>query len=42
LGFAVRIVARGEPTLSDPGAAHLLTQPVLATSATGTVVVPAR
>ena len=37
---AVHVVARGAATAERPGAAELLTEPVLATSATGTVVVP--
>ena len=39
--FAVRVVARGAGTAAAPGAAEMLTEPVLATTATGTVVVPA-
>jgi 3-aminobutyryl-CoA ammonia-lyase len=38
--FAVHVVARGAATAEEPGAAELLTEPILATSATGTVVVP--
>ena len=38
--FAVHVVARGAATEERPGAADLLQQPILATSATGTVVVP--
>ena len=38
--LAVRVVARGEPTAERPGAAAVLDQPLLATTATGTVVVP--
>ena len=41
LDLAVRVVARGEPTPERPGAARMLPEPVLATSAVGTVVVPA-
>ena len=42
LELAVHVVARGAPTPERPGAATVLEQPVLATTATGTVVVPAR
>ncbi len=38
--FAVHVVARGAATEQSPGAARLLEQPILATTATGTVVVP--
>ncbi|GAA2150770.1 3-aminobutyryl-CoA ammonia-lyase [Nocardioides koreensis] len=38
--FAVHVVARGAATDARPGAADLLEEPILATSATGTVVVP--
>lgn len=38
--FAVHVVARGAATPDAPGAAQVLEEPVLATSATGTVVVP--
>jgi 3-aminobutyryl-CoA ammonia-lyase len=40
--FAVHIVARGTPTPDQPGAAELLADPVLATTASGVVVVPLR
>ena len=40
MDFAVHVVARGEPTGERPGAATLLPEPLLATTATGTVVVP--
>lgn len=40
--FAVHVVARGAASDETPGAAELLTSPVLATTATGTVVVPPR
>jgi 3-aminobutyryl-CoA ammonia-lyase len=40
LTFAVHVVARGAATEDAPGAARLLDEPILATSATGTVVVP--
>lgn len=39
--FAVHVVARGAATPTEPGAARVLAEPILATSATGTVVVPA-
>jgi 3-aminobutyryl-CoA ammonia-lyase len=38
--FAVYVVARGAATDERPGAAEVLASPILATSATGTVVVP--
>ena len=38
--FAVRVVARGAATVESPGAAVVLEEPVVATTATGTVVVP--
>ena len=38
--FAVHVVARGAATEQSPGAARVLDEPLLATSATGTVVVP--
>jgi 3-aminobutyryl-CoA ammonia-lyase len=40
LAFTATVLARGRPDLSD-SAARLLDDPVLATTATGTVVVPA-
>jgi 3-aminobutyryl-CoA ammonia-lyase len=40
MDFAVYVVARGAATLESPGAAEVLTDPILATTATGTVVVP--
>jgi 3-aminobutyryl-CoA ammonia-lyase len=40
LEFAVHVVARGAATEERPGAAVLLEEPMLATTATGTVVVP--
>jgi 3-aminobutyryl-CoA ammonia-lyase len=42
MDFAVRVVGRGEPTDEAPGAARLLDPPLVATTATGTVVVPPR
>jgi 3-aminobutyryl-CoA ammonia-lyase len=42
LDFAVRVVARGSATDDAPGAATLLDPPIVATTATGTVVVPPR
>lgn len=38
--FAVRVVARGAATEENPGAAVVLEEPIVATTATGTVVVP--
>ena len=40
LGLTVHVVARGEPTPDQPGAAASLEEPLLATTATATVVVP--
>ncbi|GGD25451.1 hotdog domain-containing protein [Nocardioides daphniae] len=40
LSFTVTVVARGAPTPERPGAARLLDDPVVATTAVGTVVVP--
>jgi 3-aminobutyryl-CoA ammonia-lyase len=40
--FAVLVVARGAATPAAPGAAEILAEPLVATTATGTVVVPAR
>ncbi|WP_395658034.1 hotdog domain-containing protein [Nocardioides sp.] len=40
MDFEVRVVARGAATADRPGAAEVLAEPVLATTATGTVVVP--
>ncbi|MFC6285272.1 hotdog domain-containing protein [Nocardioides sp. GCM10027113] len=40
LDFTVHVVARGAATEEAPGAARMLDEPLLATSATGTVVVP--
>ena len=40
LDFTVHVVARGAATDDRPGAADVLPEPLLATSATGTVVVP--
>jgi 3-aminobutyryl-CoA ammonia-lyase len=42
LDLAVTVVARGEPTPECPGAARVLDEPLVATTATGTVVVPPR
>jgi 3-aminobutyryl-CoA ammonia-lyase len=42
IGFRVYVVARGVATATRPGAAEVLDPPLLATEATGTVVVPAR
>ena len=41
LDLSVHVVARGEATAERPGAARMLQEPLLATTATGTVVVPA-
>ena len=41
LELSVSVVARGKPSEERPGAAELLDPPLLATTATGTVVVPA-
>lgn len=40
--FAVRVVARGASTHEHPGAATVLDPPLLATTASGVVVVPTR
>jgi 3-aminobutyryl-CoA ammonia-lyase len=40
--FSVYVVARGAATEAEPGAARMLDDPLLATTATGTVVVPPR
>lgn len=40
MDFAVHVVGRGSATPERPGAAEFLAAPLLATSATGTVVVP--
>lgn len=40
--FAVLVVARGAATPEEPGAAEVLAEPILATTARGTVVVPPR
>jgi 3-aminobutyryl-CoA ammonia-lyase len=40
LDFAVHVVARGVATADRPGAAEVLAEPLVATTATGTVVVP--
>ena len=42
LDFSLHVAARGEATDECPGAARMLAEPLLATTATGTVVVPAR
>lgn len=41
IGFEVRVVGRGAPTPEAPGAATILEPAIVATTATGTVVVPA-
>ena len=40
LELSVSVVARGNPSQEQPGAAEMLDPPLLATMATGTVVVP--
>ncbi|HEY0948789.1 hotdog domain-containing protein [Nocardioides sp.] len=40
LDLAVHVVGRGAPTAERPGAAEMLAEPIVATTATGTVVVP--
>jgi 3-aminobutyryl-CoA ammonia-lyase len=40
LDLAVHVVARGNPTQDRPGAAGVVDPPLVATTATGTVVVP--
>ena len=40
LALEVRVVARGAATPERPGAAEVLPEPLVATTATGTVVVP--
>ena len=40
LAFSVYVVTRGAATAERPGAAAFLGEPILATTATGTVVVP--
>jgi len=42
LEFTVVVVARGAGTAEQPGAAEVLDPPLVATTATGTVVVPPR
>jgi 3-aminobutyryl-CoA ammonia-lyase len=42
LSFAVLVVARGTASAERPGAAEVLDPPIVATTATGTVVVPGR
>lgn len=40
MDFQLLVVARGAATAEDPGAATMLSEPIVATTATGTVVVP--
>ena len=40
LAFTVHVVARGTASVERPGAAAMLAEPLLATTASGTVVVP--
>ncbi|MCD6638365.1 MAG: 3-aminobutyryl-CoA ammonia-lyase [Nocardioides sp.] len=42
MAFAVAVVARGAATTDAPGAATVLPEPIVATTALGTVVVPPR
>jgi 3-aminobutyryl-CoA ammonia-lyase len=42
MGFALHVVARGDASAGSASAASMLAEPVLATTATGTVVVPVR
>lgn len=42
LAFRLTVVARGNATDEQPGRAQLLESPIVATTATGTVVVPAQ
>lgn len=42
MDFAVVVVGRGDATEDAPGAARMLADPIIATTATGTVVVPPR
>ena len=41
MAFTLSVVARGAATEESPGAAAMLAEPLVATTATGTVVVPA-
>ena len=40
MAFTLTVVARGAATADQPGAAVVLDPPLVATTATGTVVVP--
>jgi 3-aminobutyryl-CoA ammonia-lyase len=40
MAFTLHVVARGEETAEAPSAARMLDRPIVATTATGTVVVP--
>jgi 3-aminobutyryl-CoA ammonia-lyase len=42
MSFTLMVLARGAATTANPGAAELLGDPIVATTATGTVVVPPR
>ncbi len=42
MDFVLSVVARGTPSEAAPGAATILAPPIIATTATGTVVVPPR
>ena len=41
MGFELRVVARGDATAGSASTARMLEAPIVATTATGTVVVPA-
>jgi 3-aminobutyryl-CoA ammonia-lyase len=41
MGFELRVVARGDATAGSASTARMLDAPIVATTATGTVVVPA-
>ena len=40
MGFELRVVARGDSSTGSASAARILAEPIVATTATGTVVVP--
>lgn len=42
IALTLAVVARGDATAEQPGRAHLVDPPLVATTAVGTVVVPAR
>ena len=41
LAFELRVLARGDESRASPSSSRMLSEPLLATTATGTVVVPA-